>query len=191
SPSPLPTLVISEFRTRGPNGASDEFIEIYNKSDVPVALGGLKIKGSSNSGTIATRLTIVSGRSIPAHAHFLATNASGYSGHVSPDQTFSSGIADDGGIAITTAADQIIDQVGMSVGSAFKEGTPLIPQSDASDHSYERKPGGMLGSSQDTDDNQPDFQIIISDPQNLNSIPAPGPSPGPTPTPSPSPSVTP
>jgi hypothetical protein len=36
TPSPsgfVPPVVISEFRTRGPNGASDEFIEIYNKSD--------------------------------------------------------------------------------------------------------------------------------------------------------------
>jgi hypothetical protein len=26
------TLVISEFRTRGPNGANDEFIALYNRS---------------------------------------------------------------------------------------------------------------------------------------------------------------
>lgn len=28
-------LVISELRVRGPNGASDEFVEIYNDSDKP------------------------------------------------------------------------------------------------------------------------------------------------------------
>lgn len=27
-------LIISEFRVRGPNGPNDEFIEIYNNSDV-------------------------------------------------------------------------------------------------------------------------------------------------------------
>src|SRR5262245_3553340 len=26
-----PNLIISEFRVRGPNGANDEFVEIYNK----------------------------------------------------------------------------------------------------------------------------------------------------------------
>ena len=35
-------LIISEFRVRGPNGANDEFIEIYNNSgaDHTVAGGG-------------------------------------------------------------------------------------------------------------------------------------------------------
>jgi hypothetical protein len=35
-------LIISEFRVRGPNGANDEFIEIYNNSgaDHTVASGG-------------------------------------------------------------------------------------------------------------------------------------------------------
>jgi hypothetical protein len=30
------TVVISEFRTRGPNGGNDEFIELYNLSPSPV-----------------------------------------------------------------------------------------------------------------------------------------------------------
>src|SRR5262249_37571702 len=48
-----------------------------------------------------------------------------------------------------------------------------------------RKPGGALGSSQDTNDNTSDFTLISSDPQNLVSPPTPNASPTPTPSPGP------
>jgi predicted extracellular nuclease len=38
-------LVISEFRTRGPNGASDEFIEIFNPTNLTVDISGWKMRG--------------------------------------------------------------------------------------------------------------------------------------------------
>jgi uncharacterized protein (TIGR03437 family) len=195
TPSPgRPPLLISEFRTRGPNGASDEFIEFYNNSDHPVNAGGLKIRGSSGSGSITTRLTINATTIIPARGHFLAINSSGYSGNIAGDQSFTSGIANDGGIALTLADDSVIDQVGMSSGSAFREGVMLPALPVDSNQSYERKPGGLAGSTQDTQDNSQDFQIVSpSDPQNVLSNPTPGalPSPSPTPIPSPSPSPSP
>ena len=117
--------MISEFRTHGPTGASDEFIEIYNNSDSPIDISGWKLRGSSNAGSITTRLTINASTTLPARGHFLATNSGGYSGSVTGDQTYTSGIADDGGIAVTLPDDSIVDQVGMSTGSAFKEGTVL------------------------------------------------------------------
>src|SRR5207302_7296964 len=54
-----------------------------------------------------------------------------------------------------------------------------------------RKPGGFQGSTQDTDDNNNDFRLITSDPQNLNSGPTPGSTPTPTPTPTTTPTPTP
>ena len=189
SPTPPPSVLISEFRTRGPNGASDEFVEIYNNTGSAVAVGGWKLKGSSNAGTISTRATFANGITVPAHGHFLLANSAAYSGSVLADQTYSSGIADDGGLAIANDSDQIVDQVGMSVGSAFKEGTALGPQSGAANQSYERKPGGLFGSGQDANDNATDFQALTpSDPQNLSSAPVPGASPSPSPSPSASPS---
>jgi len=193
TPSNLPALLISEFRTRGPAGASDEFVEIYNNSDTPMSIGGLKIRGSSSTATITTRLTINASATIPAHGHFLAVNSSGYSGNASGDQTFTSGLANDGGIALTMADDTIIDQVGLSAGSAFKEGMNLLPLTNDANQSYERKPGGSTGSTIDTQDNFNDFQLLSpSDPQNTLSQPTPGavPSPSPSPTSSPTPSAT-
>jgi uncharacterized protein (TIGR03437 family) len=198
SPTPSPTpvenrlAVISEFRTRGPNGASDEFIEIYNNSDSVLEVGGWKLRGSSSGGTTTTRLTISAGTRIPGHGHFLAVNSGGYSGSVSGDQAYTSGIANDGGLALTLPDDSIVDQVGLSAGSTYKEGMHLASLPSDANQSYERRPGGVNGSGQDSNDNFSDFQLLTpSDPQNMSSSPTPGPSPLPSPSPSPSPTVTP
>src|SRR4030095_14877892 len=38
TPAPGPPLIISEFRLRGPAGANDEFVEIYNNSESNVTV---------------------------------------------------------------------------------------------------------------------------------------------------------
>jgi uncharacterized protein len=182
------TVVISEFRTRGPLGGNDEFIELYNLTSSPINISGWKINGSNATAGTSTRLTIGSGVMIPAHGHFLATNSNtnGYSGSVPGDQTYSVGVTDDGGIALLNTSSTIVDQVGMSAGSAYKEGTTLTPLTTNVDRGYERKPGGALGSGQDTDDNANDFQVLApSDPQNLSSGGGPTNTPTSTPTPVP------
>ena len=164
------TIVISEFRVRGPSGGNDEFIELWNKSPNNVAIGGWKIRGSNSSGTVGDRATITGGVVLGPGCYYLLTNsaAGGYSGSVPGDQTYSTGITDDGGIALTLSDNTVVDQVGMSTGSAFKEGTPLANLGTSNQNrSYERKPGGINGSSLDTDNNAGDFQLITpSDPQN-------------------------
>ena len=62
--------------------------------------------------------TISTSTTIPAHGHFLATNnaTGGYGGSVPGNQTYNTGITDDGGIAILDAANTIVDQVGLSSG---------------------------------------------------------------------------
>src|SRR5207244_2934588 len=113
-------VVISEFRSRGPSGGNDEFVEIYNSTSTAVDISGWKMKGSNSAGTNSTRATVPASVSLPAHAHYLFTNtaASGYSGGVAGNTTYTTGITDDGGIAITLPNDTIVDAVGSSVGSA-------------------------------------------------------------------------
>src|SRR3954462_12514204 len=115
-------VVISELRVRGPSGGSDEFVELYNPSSAAVDVGGWKLNGSNASSTTSTRATIPTGTSIPAHGHFLFTNSSTsggpYSGAVPGDRTYGTGITDDGGIAVLRPNDTIVDQVGLSPGSA-------------------------------------------------------------------------
>jgi predicted extracellular nuclease len=166
-------VVISEFRTRGPLGGNDEFIEIYNKSAAPVAIGGWKINGSNNAGTTSTRVTIAVGTMLNAGCHYLVANSSssGYSGSVAADQTYGTGVTDDGGIGLLTSANVVVDQVGMSAGSAYKEGTTLAAFGGTnSDRAYERRPGGAQGSGTDTDVNSADFRMVApGNPQNSTS----------------------
>jgi hypothetical protein len=163
------TVVISEFRTRGPAGANDEFIELYNLSLSPVDLSGWEIRGSNSDGTVTTRATIADGVSLNPFCRFLLTNSntSGYTGRVPGNQTYGVGISDDGGIALVNAGGTVIDQVGMSSGSLFKEGSTLTPFITSINRSYERRPGGAPGNAQDTDNNENDFRPRSpSQPQN-------------------------
>ena len=120
-------VVISEFRVRGPQGGNDEFVELYNLSGAPVAIGGWNIRGSNNAGTASIRATITAGTTLQPGCHYLLTNSAtgGYSGAVPGNQTYATGITDDGGIALTLPDNTIVDQVGMSAGSLYKEGTIL------------------------------------------------------------------
>src|SRR5215203_1646924 len=43
APAVSTDIVISEFRTRGPNGGNDEFIDLYNLSSAAVDISGWKI----------------------------------------------------------------------------------------------------------------------------------------------------
>jgi uncharacterized protein (TIGR03437 family) len=166
-------LLISEFRTRGPSGASDEFVEIYNPMTSTLTIGGLKVRASNASGTISDRVTITPGTTLGPGCHYLLANSSsgGFSGATPANQTYGTGITDDGGIAITGSnVTRIIDAVGMSAGSAYKEGTTLAPLSGTADQSYERKPGGTFGNGVDTNNNAGDFRLTTpSNSQNSSS----------------------
>ena len=70
------TVVISEFRVRGPNGGSDEFIELYNLSAAPVNIGGWLLRGSNNAAFVSTRVTIAANTMLNPGCHFLVTNSS-------------------------------------------------------------------------------------------------------------------
>jgi uncharacterized protein len=169
-------VVISEFRVRGPNGAADEFVELYNPTAASISIGGWLIRGSNNAGTVSTRATITAGTSIPAGCHYLVGNSSTtggpYSGSVPADQSYTTGITDDGGIGLTLAdGTTVVDAAGMSTGSAYKEGTTLTSLGTSNlDRGYERKPGGASGNGQDTDDNSSDFSLVTpSNPQSSAS----------------------
>lgn len=73
-------LIISEFRLRGPNGANDEFIEIYNNSGanhIVTAASGTGYGIAASDGV--TRCTIPNGTFIGNRGHYLCVNSDGYS----------------------------------------------------------------------------------------------------------------
>jgi hypothetical protein len=180
-------IVISEFRTRGQGGGSDEFIELHNPTSLSIDISGWEIWGSNASGTTNNRKTIPAGPTsiiAPGGYYLLTHTASTYAGIA--DTTYSTGISDDGGIAVFTSIDLVtpVDQAGMSNGSAYKEGTILSPLGGTSDQSYERKLLGSGGNCDDTNNNSSDFILnpSSSNPQNFLSPAVSCPPPTATPT---------
>jgi hypothetical protein len=176
------SVVISEFRTRGPNGAGDEFIEIYNPTTTAVDISGWKINASNNVGAEGTRAIIPASTLLRSGQYYLVANNS-YSSTTVANLKYGTAISDDGGIALLNASNGIIDEVGMDIGSAYQEGTTLSPLTGTTDKSYERKLGGTSDSCIDTNDNASDFQTVgsgtlhnYSSPLSLCGVARPSPS---------------
>jgi hypothetical protein len=172
-------LMISEFRLRGPNGANDEFIEIYNPS---TAIHTVQtVDGSAGYGIAASdgsvRCVIPNGTNIPARGHYLCVNSVGYSLASYPagngttatgDATYTADIPDNTGIGIFSTATFAnfsaatrIDSVGPTteLNPLFKEGTgypALTPFSV--DYSFYRDL--LSGFARDTDNNSTDFLFV-------------------------------
>jgi len=183
-------LVISEFRLRGPAGALDEFVEIYNNSgaDHTVAGGGTGYGIAASDGV--TRCVVPNGTVIPNRGHYLCTNSVGYSLAAYPagngttatgDATFTTDIPDNAGIAIFNTSAQVdftlanrLDAVGSTseANTIYKEGTgypALTPFSI--DYSFYRDDCGKNGSitvfgpcsistPKDTNNNATDFVFV-------------------------------
>ena len=103
-------IIISEFRVRGPAGAEDEFIEIYNASGADhtvVAASGTGYGVAASDGT--TRCSVPNGTVIPNRGHYLCVNSDAYSLASYPagngttatgDATYTTDIPDNAGIAL-------------------------------------------------------------------------------------------
>ena len=176
STAPAP-LIISEFRLRGPNGANDEFVEIYNNSNADAFV--FTLDGSSGFALVAsdgtTRFTVPNNTTIPARGHFLGVNSAGYmlanyggTGAAAGNATYTTDIPDNAGIALFNTAtvanftmQNRLDAVGSTVESntLYKEGAgypALIPFSI--EYSFYRDLSG--GTPKDTGDNAADFLFV-------------------------------
>jgi hypothetical protein len=179
------SLIISEFRVRGPAGAADEFVEIYNDSGsdhTVAAISGSGYAIASSDGV--NRCVIPNGTVIPARGHWLCTNSVAYSlsGNATGDATFTTDIPDNAGIALFnnstgggsfTLANRF-DAVGSTseANTLYKEGTgypALTPFSiDYAFHRDECGKGGSIttmgvcsiSTPKDTDNNASDFIFV-------------------------------
>ena len=153
-------VVISEFRTRGPAGGNDEFIELRNAGSAPVNISGWLLQGCSSSapGNPTTRATVNAGVTLSPGQSYLFTNSTApgaYSGTVPGDQTYGTGITDFSstntpGIRLMNGT-VFVDGVG-APSSPCREGTGFTTPGTNGDNSFERV-GGTL----DNDNNVTDF----------------------------------
>jgi hypothetical protein len=184
------SLIISEFRLRGPSGANDEFIELYNNggADLTVAGGGTGFAVAASNGV--ARCIVPNGTVIPNRGHYLCVNSVAYSLASYPagngttatgDATYTTDIPDNAGIAVfntSVAADftlaNRLDAVGSTseANTLYKEGTgypALTPFSI--DYAFYRDNCGKSGSittlgpcpistPKDTNNNAADFIFV-------------------------------
>lgn len=176
-------VLISEVRTRGLGGATDEFVELYNAGAADVTTDAswvLEVRTVSQNQCASTAYIARwagSGETIPAHGHLLIA-AEGYTQMPAADVviTGTGFLPDAGSVRLMHGAD-VADAVCFyysqptlgSLTCAAKpfscEGTPIENPHDGSaatdtDESLERLPGGMQGNATDTNDTSADFAVI-------------------------------
>jgi hypothetical protein len=165
-------LAVSEFRLRGPGGAGDEFVEIYNGSDSDLTVNSFD--GSAGFALVAsdgtTRFHIPNGTIIPARGHYLGVNSTGYSlGSYAPgDTTYTADIPDGGGLALFNTANPAnftlanrLDAVGSTaeINPLYREGDgyPVSTPADGQHSFYRDQRAGLL---KDTNNNADDFLLV-------------------------------
>ncbi|HKP71588.1 MAG TPA: M36 family metallopeptidase, partial [Pyrinomonadaceae bacterium] len=197
----LGDLVISEFRLRGPNGANDEFIELYNRTNAPIIVSsfdgsaGFTLAAPNAGGVLTPLATITSGTVIQPRAHYLVANngASGYSlsdyggtGSAAPDATYTTDIPDNSGVALfrtSTPANFTIenrlDAAGFSTADPlYREGNGLSPIGSLNEQ-YSFVRNLVSGFPKDTDQNGSDFVFVHTSGVVVNGVQSTLGAPGP------------
>jgi hypothetical protein len=167
-------VIISEFRARGPQGESDEFIELYNNTDADITVQATDASTGwalvASDGDIKTDFP--NGTVLPARSHFLVANFIGFSlTFLSTDANYFTDLPTSNlGIALFSTDNPLnfslatrLDAVGYSdAPSLYREGTGFDPghveMTQDLEYSFVRNLAS--GESADTDDNLADFLTV-------------------------------
>ena len=196
--TPAGNVLISEFRLSGPNGAQDEFIEVYNNTNANLTVAASDASAgwaiAASDGT--TRCVIPNGTNIPARGYYLCVNSAGYSlaaypagnGTATGNATYTTDVPANVGIAIFNNATPAnftlanrLDAVGATseAGTLYKEGTgyPALTVFNT-EYSFFRKIDLTNGRPTDTNNNASDFLFANTDGSSAGAgqrLGAPGP----------------
>ncbi len=215
SAAPATHLVISEVQISGVGVGTTEndFVEIYNPTDVDISLEGLRL-GKKTSGTSSANVVVFADEDVvPARGYFLWCNTD-LSSSLTCDSSGSGTLSNDNSLGLidgSLAAGIVVDAVSFGTpGTTFGEGTSLTEPAGGT--SVERKAnststessmgiGGadeLAGNAEDTDDNSVDFvarsvpqpQNSSSDTEPIEASPTPSEEPTATPIPTEEPTPT-
>jgi hypothetical protein len=204
APAPSPAtggVIIHEFRTGGPGGDLDEYVELYNTSDSEIAVqasdasGGWALvrRGADCNAAPVVVATIPNGTFIPARGHYLLGGSqyslsaypAGHGTTATLDQVTAVGIGGTQNIglfnsATTFTAATRLDAVGIDANTGttcalLTETTPLLPpRSNNDEYAFVRKAVSPSGIPQDTNHNANDFVLVSTTPnQSVGDNPAP------------------
>jgi uncharacterized protein YjdB len=162
------SVVINEFATRGAGsgatineGATTDWVELRNDSNSPIDISGWQLREwREANGNTSVIFTAASGIVLAPGCHYL-TAAHSDVGGVIRDADLEN-INNEGGLALVRADGSIVDQVGYSPNSPFREGTVLPSMKPDDSRSYSRAVN-------DTNDNANDFVLIGRTPKNSTS----------------------
>ncbi|NUP12057.1 MAG: protein kinase [Polyangiaceae bacterium] len=173
-------VIISEVRSRGPDGGSDEFVELYNAGSTNVTLSSdWVLEWRTETGVKYSAAFTGSGQVVGPGRHVLLAGT-GYPADLPRDGVLSPGISDEGSLVLRRGG-EVVDAVCFSCGrNGMSDHTcegDIAEKSGCAhnaDRSLERKPGGDAGSCADTDDNGADFaDVSPSTPETLASAARP------------------
>ena len=156
-------VVINKFRSRGPRGDQDQFVELLNVSSSPIVMHDwfLQVSIRSFEVEVGTETHIADATINPGCAFLLTATTppfsstfGTYSGSEPGDASLRPYLRDSGGLALRAQNGQVVDQVALGSNTVYREGTPLASfGSDNTDRSYAR-----VGT--DTGDNARDFRMV-------------------------------
>ena len=162
------TVVINEVSTRGPNGATDEFIEVRNVSSRSLDLTGYTIRVYGPSNNVIDTITLPAGMVLQPKGNpgqFVVLTGQNFSGTIG-DQTNvvpfflagTEGIPANGGVAIFSQTGAKIDGVAFRASAATpREGQAALPETAATEQLGASNARDIL--STDTDNNRVDFSL--------------------------------
>lgn len=174
-------VLIDEFRFRGSAvgaGPGDEFVELYNNTDVTLDISGYTLYALNAAGAPSLRFTVPgalgsSTTTIPGRGHFLITGVSySLAGAATSNGVLTAGIDDGSGVALfagpTATVGTRIDSAGFDNRDAlFFEGTVIAPGGAGTGgitvdgaYSFVRKVPVGTRLPQDTGDNNADFHFV-------------------------------
>ncbi|MDX6269981.1 MAG: large repetitive protein [Acidobacteriota bacterium] len=180
--SPPGRVLISEVRTSGPNGAGDDFVELYNNQDVAQNISGWALykSGSSCLATPVLIAVIPAATTIPARGHYLVVGPQySLTASAAGNATVAavSDIESDRNIGLfntsnvlnlstTTREDAVAFDVNAGGGNncdLLREGATLLSAGgSASQHSFARNL--ITGLPKETNDNAADFLLVTTTP---------------------------
>lgn len=183
-------IVISQVQTAasGSGNADQEFVELYNPTNVAVDMAGWRLTRKSSGGTQSTLVSNIEG-TIAAHGYFLIAHPTYTNPAVTPDLTYSatsSAIANNNTVVLYSDAGQtVVDKVGFGTVALADFETQAFGSNPAADQSIIRKAslgstattvgtGGSestAGNGYDTDNNATDFVLLETSVPHNSSTP--------------------
>ncbi|MGW3965122.1 lamin tail domain-containing protein [Amycolatopsis sp. NPDC005003] len=167
-PAVSSSVVINEVSTRGPNGATDEFIEIRNISSRAQDLTGYTIRVYGPGNAVLDTITLPAGMVLQPKGNpgqFVVLTGQNFSGTVS-DQTNvvpfflagAEGIPANGGVAVFSQTGTKVDGVAFNAAASTpREGQAALPETAATEQLAAASARDIL--STDTDNNRLDFSL--------------------------------